>query len=109
VTPFQMVAFCLCSASCCFLAMMVAMRVAYKPESTEPGDCPQIPLGSLVRHRDGFFAQARVIDYSGPTSVYVSLVSEHSTGGRFLQHLEMSVFELERIIDTDEVRGLIDG
>lgn len=33
MTPFQMVAFCLCSASCCFLAMMVAMRVAYKPES----------------------------------------------------------------------------
>lgn len=109
MSPLQMVAFCVCSASFCFLAMMIAMRMAYKPESQQAEDCPQIPLGSLVRHRDGFFAQARVIDYSGPTSVYVSLVSEHPTGGRFLQHLEMSVFELERIIDTDEVRGLIDG
>jgi len=104
-----MVAFCVCTGLTSFLAMLLAMKVAYKPESQESRDCPQIPLGSLVRHRDGFFAQARVIDYSGPTSVYVSLVSEHSAGGRFLQHLEMSVFELERIIDTDEARGLIDG
>lgn len=66
MTPFQMVAFCLCTASFCFLAMLLAMRMAYKPESKESHDCPQIPLGSLVRHRDGFFAQARVIDYSGP-------------------------------------------